>query len=672
MKLKSQALFFMLFSFCYSFSQQNEIKETLFNKIQNFVNDGLRDSIIKYNTQLLKLVQSNKTSEFYSYALLNDAIYNTDSKSDSELKINEVLSIFKKRNQQKYILLAYQNLAEINRAIPNVDKAGLYSDSVINLLKRNKTIKNISEVDRKEYLLLAYHSISGNLYFNGEYEKALKNEIIAKKYADSIKNKNFDKIDIGLGMINIALGKHEKARKTFKNLISNSENISLKTFCYMSLGESFYEKKEYDSSIIYYKKAKQLSVETKDYYKLASTLINIGRNETAIENLKTAEFNLVEALNIIKEHNFNNIKESTLIGLSDVYIKLGKNSDAIKMLSAVQDSAKRFKRVPIIRDSYKLLSEAYLNKRDYKKAYEYRQLFIKLSDSIKSADIIKNSEELQLKYETEKKEKENLELKQEAFQKDLTIVKKNNYILFGTLLFSGLLAVLIFIQLKKTKKKNKALQASMEQREKAEKELETVRDNISKDFHDDLGNRLARITTLSDLILATSDKRDKQNVLHAVEKIKEDSDVLYNGTRDFMFSLKAKSDYAEELFTYLSDFGEDYFQSFNIDFFVSKKMDRNVKLPYYWNRQIIMIFKEAMTNIAKHSKSKKVELLIELSGRDLNMSLNDDGIGFDIQTLKRKNGILNMTLRAKKINGSLCFVSDEGGTVVNFKAQLPS
>ncbi len=667
MKYNLQVLFLLFFSCLQSFSQQ---KEGLFKKIESFIEEKSRDSIVKYNTQLLEISKINKESFFYGYALLNDAIYNANSKEYLEEKIQEALSIFKKAGKDNYVLLSYNELAKVNRSKSNFDKSNKYNDSVISILLNDKLV-SFSENKKKEHLLSAYHNISGNFYYTGEYENALKNGLIAKNYSDSIEGKKFDKVDIGLGMINIALGRHEKARKTFKDLIKNSESKPIRKFGFMSLASSFYEKEEHDSAIFYYKRAKVFSEEMNDIVGLATILTNIGINETARGNFSEAEKNLLEAISISNTNRIGNIKETTLLGLGEVYIKQYRPDSAIDILLEVQDSALATKRFPIIRDSYELLSEAYYNKKDYKKALEYRERFMKLKDSIKSADIIKNSEELQVKYETEKKEKENLQLKQEASQKDLTIANKNNYILVGSLVFAGILSTLVFVQLRKTKKKNKALQASITQREKAEKELETVRDNISKDFHDDLGNRLARITSLSDLILTTSSKRDKKNVLSAIKKIKEDSDVLYNGTRDFMFSLKAKSDYTEELFTYLSDFGEEFFQSLDIDFFVTKKMDRNVKLPYYWNRQIIMIFKEAMTNIAKHSKATTVDLEMSLEYKDLSISLRDDGHGFNMEELKRKNGLLNMTARARKINSTLHFTSGKNGTNINFDALLP-
>ncbi|MFP2997501.1 ATP-binding protein [Spongiivirga sp. MCCC 1A20706] len=301
--------------------------------------------------------------------------------------------------------------------------------------------------------------------------------------------------------------------------------------------------------------------------------------------------------------------------------------------------------------------------------------YLKKSKNYKDSLFVKEQQQtildLEAKYETEKKENENLKLKEEASRKDLTIARKNNYILIGSLVFLVVLGAMVLYQLRKFKNNNLALKRSMLLKETAERELELVRDNIAKDFHDDMGNKLARITALSDLMISSAASKEKNEIITALKNIRKDSDILYRGTRDFMFSLKSKNDYIEELFTYLSDFGEEFFQPLDIDFFVHKAIDRNMKLPHYWNRQIILIFKEAMTNTAKYSKATKSKLSINFKGSQLHIAFEDNGIGFKEDQLKRQNGLLNMRMRAKRIKGCLSIDSNANGTSVNFEAILP-
>ena len=105
--------------------------------------------------------------------------------------------------------------------------------------------------------------------------------------------------------------------------------------------------------------------------------------------------------------------------------------------------------------------------------------------------------------------------------------------------------------------------------------------------------------------------------------------------RDFIFSLQEKSNYIEEIIIYLSDFAEDYLYQFGIDFEVKSSIDKNIKLPYYWSKQIIFIFKETITNAVKHSKATNAYIYINFKDNELEILFSDDGIGFEIDILQR-------------------------------------
>ncbi|WP_378175856.1 two-component regulator propeller domain-containing protein [Aquimarina sp. SS2-1] len=233
------------------------------------------------------------------------------------------------------------------------------------------------------------------------------------------------------------------------------------------------------------------------------------------------------------------------------------------------------------------------------------------------------------------------------------------------------LIIIIFIlyRLKKTRQKNIMLQRVIERRNQLENELVSVRNNIAQDFHDDLGNKLARISIFSNLLNEdkTSIKKEDKELL---QQIISDSNYLFKGTKDFIFSLQSQSDYLEEVVTYLSDFGEEYLHQFDIIFEVEKSISHNVKLPYYWSKQLIFIFKEAITNAVKHSRCRKICLHFNYEEDILTIICRDDGIGFETEGQKRVNGLENIKRRAAKINGKL-FINSEisKGTEVYFSGK---
>lgn len=290
------------------------------------------------------------------------------------------------------------------------------------------------------------------------------------------------------------------------------------------------------------------------------------------------------------------------------------------------------------------------------KAYSSFKVHAKIKDSIFSDNRAKAINDLETKYKTE--------------IKDTQIKRLTILLVIASLVIVFILMVGSMVRLKRTQRKNQELKLAIEKQLQLEKELSEVRDEIAQDFHDDLGNKLARISLLSNLISGEV-SIENSKVKSKIKQINEDANGLYRGTRDFIFSLKSNSDYLEEIITYLSDFGSDIFNKTEVKFIVEKHISDNVKLPHYWNRQLIFIFKEALTNALKHSKSKLVKLSFNYNGEELFIKCEDDGVGVLESDFESLNGLSHMKTRADKIGCELSIVSSIGqGTIISFKGKL--
>ena len=178
-----------------------------------------------------------------------------------------------------------------------------------------------------------------------------------------------------------------------------------------------------------------------------------------------------------------------------------------------------------------------------------------------------------------------------------------------------------------------------------------IRKMMARDFHDNMGNELASITVFTNLIsMKLKDGTDEiKSLLNNIEK---HSKSLYTGTKDFIWSMDPESDNLQEIYTYLKDFGEDLFEGTTIEFYSDADVLENeiVPVPSGWSRQIVLIFKEAMTNALKYSNASKVELAVNLNAEQFVVLLKDNGEGFDIEQARRGNGLRNMEQRARKID----------------------
>jgi signal transduction histidine kinase len=103
--------------------------------------------------------------------------------------------------------------------------------------------------------------------------------------------------------------------------------------------------------------------------------------------------------------------------------------------------------------------------------------------------------------------------------------------------------------------------------------------------------------------------------------------------------------------------------------FKTKNLEKlkDVKLPMDVKQNLYLIFKEAINNSIKHSNCKQITLESNLRNDVLEISLSDDGNGFDVSILSKGNGLKNMENRSAQIKGRIKIKSSsESGTSIRF------
>lgn len=191
-----------------------------------------------------------------------------------------------------------------------------------------------------------------------------------------------------------------------------------------------------------------------------------------------------------------------------------------------------------------------------------------------------------------------------------------------------------------------------------------IRKQTAEDFHDDLGNKLTRISVLSEVLSSMTDKNDHEKRA-IIQKIKTNVNELYNGTKDILWSLNPKNDTLGELLTHIKEFGYEMFDDTQITFEEDILVeDSSRRLPLELSRNILMIFKEAINNALKYSKASKITFAVKMLDCNLQIQLKDNGSGFDVAAATNGHGMNNMQVRAQRINGNLDIKSTSNGTTV--------
>jgi signal transduction histidine kinase len=206
------------------------------------------------------------------------------------------------------------------------------------------------------------------------------------------------------------------------------------------------------------------------------------------------------------------------------------------------------------------------------------------------------------------------------------------------------------------------------------KEQETLRKEIARDFHDEMGNQLTRIINYVSLLKlngstnGNGNGHDNHNDLYT--KVEDSAKYLYTGTRDFIWSIDPGNDELSKLFLHIRDFGEKLFEEKSINFRAFNEVKEKFKLPYGFSREANLIFKECMTNAFKYSKANNVSLSLVKIDDGFEMSFQDDGIGFYTGEIIKSNGLKNIRERADRLGAVLRIqsVKNQGTKIVlNFK-----
>ena len=116
--------------------------------------------------------------------------------------------------------------------------------------------------------------------------------------------------------------------------------------------------------------------------------------------------------------------------------------------------------------------------------------------------------------------------------------------------------------------------------------------------------------------------------------------------------MKSADDDGTTLETQVKNFGADLLGDINVSF--TYQMDPEVeKLLQSINsrKNILLIIKEAINNLAKHSRSTVASLKLGIKGDNIELVIKDNGGGFDVDNKREGNGLKNMQSRVVELKG---------------------
>ena len=239
-------------------------------------------------------------------------------------------------------------------------------------------------------------------------------------------------------------------------------------------------------------------------------------------------------------------------------------------------------------------------------------------------------------------------------------------LLVGFLIFLGFLFEFIRVKLKQK-------QLVINEKIRLD-EQKKILERTSEDLHDDLGNKITRITVLTDVLQRKVSPDDIEKT-KLINQIRDNAEALYVSTKDILWSLTPGRDNLFDTLEKSRITGAQLFEDTGIDF-EARGIENSLKpvqVPLAISRNLNMILKEAFTNILRHSGASKAIMDIKYSNdRILNIEIRDNGIGLDSMTQNGGNGLTNMHKRMDRIGGFLhTFNQETGGFTVKMHIKIP-
>jgi len=205
-------------------------------------------------------------------------------------------------------------------------------------------------------------------------------------------------------------------------------------------------------------------------------------------------------------------------------------------------------------------------------------------------------------------------------------------------------------------------------------ELERIRGRIAADLHDDIGASLSQIAVLSE-VARMELARGENHAEQPLTRIAGMSRELVDSMSEIVWSVNPHKDRLRDLAQHMREFAEDVFVAQDV-MFEFRATAAEMRLGMEARRQVFLVFKECVHNIARHSGCTRVEAVLETEGDWLVLRVHDDGRGFDLAACDVRSpsahghGLESMQRRARNLGGHL-EVKASGGRGVTVTLRVP-
>lgn len=635
-----RGLLFLLFFTTFSYGQ--ELKQQQRDSVAFYISHAKGSVRSKYLKKAITLSKTLQEDSLLRKSNIAWGLYSYYQKDTLGLKeANSTLrNLFYKNRDSVSLAKIYHFKALIFRIQNRLDSSFYYYHESKEI---SVQIKDSLEVGRR---LL---SMSNMQRVGGDYAGAEATIIEALQYLEPLNEINFTAESFNaLGNVLIKTNRFDEAREYYqKTLLVGEKDSSERSrdrwwlLIANNIGNAYGYEERQKEGLPYYQKALQydsLEIKFPGLYQLI--LGNYSEINYALGNTKEAWEGFWKLLKIREDSNNIYGQSISHNGLAYHFMNEGNREKALYHARKSYDLTKKvnnnFTRISALVKLANLTSG--------NESKKYLNEYIHLNDSIRNVELKLKNQFTKIRYETEKKEKENEMLKLENEQKQAAVEKAQQQriiaVLVAVAFFLALVRSIVFYR----SRRKKLLYLSQLEKAGAREE---ERQQIAKSLHDEVAGDLR-------MLHQKLENQAMNEEATRLEKIKENVRNLSHQLSSVSFE---EVSFKDQMINLVTDYFSKDFKIFikGIDEINWKKINETIKRTAY------LCIRESLQNTVKYANANQFDVLFSMYRKGIQIKTVDNGEGF-------KNngtpgiGLKNLQNRVREINGQLVIENSEEGT----------
>ncbi len=542
-----------------------------------------------------------------------------------------VLGLPDSRRKSDELGSLYNDLGASYSLINDLDNAQKYYNQSIEISEKNNDSAS---------LVLTYFNLSFVFIDMQEWEKAIQYLKKSTLYAGTGKMKifAFDSYARAAAIL-FKVKRFEEGEKFLRDLNALMPQVELdldKIYYHNAYGEYYFAKGDLNSALSNHQAAYKFSLVWRDPYYIADEALDLGR----------------------------------------VYSKLNKTDSAEYYYRIAFDTAKAYNYMPKIRFILNEWSGYYANIGNYERAYQLRTQLLNFTDSLVALQNHNHILLFDARYQSIRRENQIKQLESDKKLQQFSIRQKNtlNYILIAT---AATILIISLLSYRNYRQRQKFQQLRINELETQQqltateavlKGEEQERTRLAKDLHDGLGGMLSGIkhslSAMKGNLIMTPDNQ------LAFERSIDMLDSSISEMRRVAHNMMPEALVKFGLDTALRDFCNDINQSGALKVTYQSIGLQNEAIEQTTAITIYRIVQELINNTMKHAAAKTAIVQVSKENNHINVTVEDDGKGFDTSILRKANGIgwSNIQSRIEYLKGTLDVQSVPGkGTSVHIE-----